>query len=128
MLYRNFSTVALLALIVSPAFADDPAVHVLGITDSLVKDLTGGKRKIVETDLASMVEDFAGFKAKIELGGDPQAAGKKLADGDWQWGIFQGIEFAWAQAKYPKLSPRSSPSSASSARFKPCSWSRRTAR
>ncbi len=105
MLRHNPLPFVFFVLIVSPLTADEPAVHHLGLTDSLVRDLPAGKRKIVETDLASLVEEFAGFKAKVDLGGDWQSVGKKLADGQLQWGIFQGVEFAWAQAKNPKLQP-----------------------
>jgi ABC-type phosphate/phosphonate transport system substrate-binding protein len=85
--------------------AADPDVISIGIVDSLLKDLSPAKRKLVDTDLPKLVNDFTGLKSRVFQGGDPFAASKKLAAGDWHLGLFQGIEFAWAQAKDPKLRP-----------------------
>jgi ABC-type phosphate/phosphonate transport system substrate-binding protein len=85
--------------------AQDPEVIQLGVLDSLVKDLSPARQKFVETEFPDMVKEFTEFKSKIYQGGDPFTAAKKLEAGEWHFAVFQGVEFAWAQAKYPKLKP-----------------------
>ena len=85
--------------------AKDPDVIHIGMVDSLVKDLSPGKQKIIDADFPDMVKEFTGFGSKVLQGGNPFAGAKKLADGQWHLGVFQGVEFGWAQAKDPKLQP-----------------------
>src|SRR5262245_25944476 len=94
-----------LALVAAPMTAQDPQVIPIGLVESLVKDLSPGKRKIVETDFPDMVKEFTGLSSKVELGADPFTGAKKLASGDWRLGVFQGVEFAWAQQHDSKLQP-----------------------
>jgi ABC-type phosphate/phosphonate transport system substrate-binding protein len=88
-----------------PGGRTDPEVMHIGIVDSLVKDLSPGRKEIVDTDFPILVKDFTGFKSRVLQGGDPFAAARKLASGKWHLGVFQGVEFAWAQAGDPKLRP-----------------------
>ena len=88
-----------------PALGQEPAVIHLGMVDSLVKDLSPGKQKLGDADFPDMVKEFTGMQSKVFQGGDPLTAAKKLADGQWHLGIFQGVEFAWAQAPDAKLQP-----------------------
>lgn len=89
----------------SPAPAQDPQVIPIGLVDSLVKDLSPGKRKIVDSDFPDMVKEFTGLASKVDLGGDAFTGAKKLANGDWRLGVFQGVEFAWVQIQDAKLQP-----------------------
>ncbi|MCI0684081.1 MAG: PhnD/SsuA/transferrin family substrate-binding protein [Gemmataceae bacterium] len=88
-----------------PAPADDPQVIKIGIVDSLIRDLSPGKQKLLETEFPDLVKEFTGFNSMVSQGGDPFTGGMKLAAGDWHLGVFQGVEFAWAQSKEPKLRP-----------------------
>src|SRR5437762_4959654 len=83
----------------------DPDIIQVGIVDSLVKDLSPGKRKLLDSEFPNLMEEFTELKSAVLQGGDPFTAVKKLADGKWHLGVFQGVEFAWAQAKDAKLQP-----------------------
>jgi ABC-type phosphate/phosphonate transport system substrate-binding protein len=83
----------------------DPDIIAIGIVDSLVEALSPGKRTVLDSELPSLVEEFTGLKSRALQGGDPLTASKKLAAGEWHLGLFQGVEFGWAQAKEAKLKP-----------------------
>jgi ABC-type phosphate/phosphonate transport system substrate-binding protein len=82
-----------------------PEVVQIGIVDSLVVSLSPGKRKLLDAELPDLVLEFTGLKSRALQGGDPLTAVKKLAAGEWHLGLFQGVEFAWAQAADPKVKP-----------------------
>src|SRR5262249_19990172 len=73
--------------------------------DSMVETLTPSRRKLLDDEFPMLMRDFTGLKSKVIQGGDPLTAGQKFAAGQWQLALFQGVEFAWAQAKDPKLQP-----------------------
>lgn len=102
---RRILTLAGILALVLPVSAGDPAVLNIGLVDSLVKDLSPGRKKFVESEFANMVKEFTGYKSTIHQGGDPVAAAKKLADGQWHFAVLQGVELAWAQSKDPKIQP-----------------------
>src|SRR6266850_4051008 len=85
--------------------AADPDIIRIGVVDSLVKDLTPGKRKLLDSEFPSLMLEFTGLKSEVVQGGDPLMAGKYFADGKWHLGVFQGVDFAWAQSKDAKLQP-----------------------
>jgi ABC-type phosphate/phosphonate transport system substrate-binding protein len=85
--------------------AKDPALIHIGVVDSLVKDLSSGQQKILDSDLQGMVQEFTGLKSRILQGGDHDTAIKKLEAGAWHLGVMPGVEFAWAKAKDAKLQP-----------------------
>jgi len=99
------SGVWLIVVATAPLAAKDPEVLQIGVVDSLVKDLSPGKRKLLDSEFPSLMLEFTELKCAVLQGGDPVAAGKKLAEGKWHLGVFQGVEFAWAQAKDAKLKP-----------------------
>lgn len=88
-----------------PAAGQEPDVIHVGIVESLIKDLSPGKRKIIDSEFPDLVKDFTGFKSDVEQGGDAFAAAKKLADGKLHLAVLQGVEFSWVQAQDEKLKP-----------------------
>lgn len=104
----KYSIIAFLGLAVAgptPVAAQDPDVIKIGIADSLIKDLTPGKQKLLQTEFPDLVKDFTGFTSEVAQGDGPLSAAKKLAAAEWHLGVFQGVEFAWAQSKDMKLQP-----------------------
>ena len=105
----KYLTMALLGSLLvggaAPAVAQDPDVIKIGLVESLLRDLTPGKRKLLDTEFPDLVKDFTEFNSMVMPGVDPFTAGKKLAAGEWHLGVFQGVEFAWAQSKDKKLAP-----------------------
>jgi ABC-type phosphate/phosphonate transport system substrate-binding protein len=85
--------------------AQDPEVVHVGIAGSFVKGLSPGKQQLLEPEFESLVQDFTGLKSKVFKGGDHLEMVKKLETGEWHITICAGIEFAWAQAKNPKVQP-----------------------
>jgi ABC-type phosphate/phosphonate transport system substrate-binding protein len=98
-------TGCLLVGAVSPLAAKDPAVIHIGLLDSLVKELSAGRQQLLEAEFEGLVRDFTGFKSEVARGGAPFEAAKKLESDEWHLAVFQGVEFAWAQAQHPKLKP-----------------------
>lgn len=79
-------------------------IHI-GIVGSLFRD-------VPETLVTALAEPFAILmESQTGLRGEPCPAGhaydlaRKLSEDKLQIGIFQGIEFAWAQQRYPDLQP-----------------------
>src|SRR5262245_29253686 len=102
---NTFCAGCLLILFAAPLPANDPELIKIGMFDSLVKDLTPGKRKILDSEFPAMMLEFTGLKSELVQGGDPLMAGKYFEDVKWHLGVFQGSDFAWARSKDPKLQP-----------------------
>ena len=85
--------------------AQDPDIIPIGLVDSMIGDLSPGKRKMLDSEFPRLVQDFTGLKSIVFQGGEVAIAAKKLAEGQWRLGVFQGIEFAWAAASDSKLKP-----------------------
>jgi hypothetical protein len=100
---------ALLTLGLSPfavaAFPDDPEILHIGLVDALVKDLSPGRKSLLAKDFPDLVLEFTGLKSQTIQGDGPFDAARKLAEGKWHLTVLPGVEFAWAQAKDPKLRP-----------------------
>ena len=95
--------VALLGM--SPVAAEDPDIITIGFVDSMLKDLSPATKKLLDTEFPDLVKEVTGFKSQVAKGGSPFDAAKNLASGKWHMGVFQGVEFTWAQSKDPKLQP-----------------------
>ncbi len=100
-----FSAFCCVAFFAHQTAAKDPDVLAFGIVDSLVEDISKGQREFLVKEFNTLVKDFTMLNSSVTLGGTPLDAGKNLESGKWHLGIFQGVEFARAQAKYPKLKP-----------------------
>lgn len=102
---RHAFSLFFLALLATPALAQDPKVIQLGVVDSLVKDLSPAKKNFVETDFGEMVHEYTGLKTKVVSGGDLATALKNLESGKWHMAVLQGVELAWIRPKDAKLTP-----------------------
>ncbi|MBI3410515.1 MAG: PhnD/SsuA/transferrin family substrate-binding protein [Planctomycetes bacterium] len=88
-----------------PVAADDPEVFRIGMVDSLIKDLSQGKKELLDTDFPDLVKEFTAFKSELSKGGNSFDAAKSLAAGKWQLGVMPGVAFAWIHGDNPKLKP-----------------------
>ena len=52
-----------------------------------------------------LLKQTTGLKGELSTSDDPIEVAKKLDAGEVQIGVFHGHELAWAQQKYPKLTP-----------------------
>jgi len=89
----------------SPMRAQDPEVLTIGFVDSMVQNLSPARKKLLDSEFPDLVKEVTGFKSQVAKGGSPFDGAKSLAAGKWHMGVFQGVEFAWAQSKDPKLQP-----------------------
>jgi ABC-type phosphate/phosphonate transport system substrate-binding protein len=74
-------------------------------TSGKVSAESAKEEKGAMANLKSFIEEETGFDNEILKQKDWQEVVDKLAKGQLQIGVFQGYEFAWAQAKQPALKP-----------------------
>ncbi|MFO0964190.1 MAG: PhnD/SsuA/transferrin family substrate-binding protein [Gemmataceae bacterium] len=98
---------AFLGLSSGPAVrADEPAAPVkIGMAQTMVVDVPQPLVDLLGYPFSGLMKEFTGLNGKLLVGGGPFDLAKKLEDKQVDIGIFQGIEFAWVQAKYPNLKP-----------------------
>jgi len=82
-----------------------PATLRVGIIKSMFRDTPPGLVQFVMNPFKKLLENETGMAGEIVTGGDADQLGAQLADDKVQLGVFQGIEFAWARLKNPKLTP-----------------------
>jgi ABC-type phosphate/phosphonate transport system substrate-binding protein len=98
----------ILSLAVSGTAADSPPksgpVHI-GMVQTLFTDIPQWQINIAQAPFAALMKKQTGVDGKLAIAGDGLTVGKMLHENKYQLGIFQGIEFAWAQHKYHDLKP-----------------------
>jgi ABC-type phosphate/phosphonate transport system substrate-binding protein len=82
----------------------------LGMVGSLVQELPpkGVDPAVLALSagpLNQLVQDLSRGAARATLARDYEHLGRLLADGKVDFGLFHGVEFAWARQKYPGLRP-----------------------
>ena len=102
------ATLAILGLILA-AFAgraeqDGTSVRI-GLVSSLFRDTSEPLMQIIMRPFKSLLETQTGMHGRLVSGGDAQHLGQSLKEGTVHFGIFHGVEFAWAKAKFPRLKP-----------------------
>jgi ABC-type phosphate/phosphonate transport system substrate-binding protein len=83
---------------------EQPVLHI-GMTETFIEeDLPDG---FDETDAESacqqLVQEVVGLRSDTVALENQEILAQRLASGRLQFGVFMGYEFAWAQARYPKL-------------------------
>ena len=99
--------VGFLFLVPSAPAADKPKAATLrvGVIKSMFRDTPAPLVQFVMNPFKKLLEAETGMTGEIVLGGDAEALGTQLKEDKVQLGVFQGIEFAWAKLKNPKLEP-----------------------
>jgi ABC-type phosphate/phosphonate transport system substrate-binding protein len=77
----------------------------LGLVGSLFREIPSGLVLFAMQPFKVLLEDELGVSSRLVAGGDPIKLAEELRDGKVQLAVFHGTEFAWAQARYPKLKP-----------------------
>ncbi len=77
----------------------------LGTSGSLGVGTSKDKQKAALDLLHQFIRDETGFHNEIDRCQSWSEEAQALAKGKLQLGVFQGYEFAWAQAKWPELKP-----------------------
>lgn len=97
----------LLALL-PPAKADDkprPSTLRVGLGNAMFRDTPAPLVQFAMRPFKALLENETGMAGEIVMCGDADQVGAQLQDEKIQLGVFQGIEFAWARLKNPKLKP-----------------------
>jgi ABC-type phosphate/phosphonate transport system substrate-binding protein len=110
--FRQHWTLALLATVgvmltaahERAAAGDGHTVHI-GLASSLFRDTSETVMQIAMRPFKSLLETQTGVSGHIVSGGDAEQLGQRLKEGEVHLGIFPGVEFAWAKAKFPELKP-----------------------
>ncbi len=56
--------------------------------------------QVIMRPFKSLLETQTGMTGQLVSGGDAQHLGQHLKEGDIHLGVFHGVEFAWAKAKF----------------------------
>ena len=107
MLVRRILFLSLVAGLCWPVLAPIPAGEepVKPIEFGVVKSLAHDQPKALEYGLGSFLKNQTGVDSRVSVAGDALQLGKLMKENRYQLGFFHGIEFAWAQKKYPDLRP-----------------------
>ncbi|MCI0639775.1 MAG: PhnD/SsuA/transferrin family substrate-binding protein [Gemmataceae bacterium] len=77
----------------------------IGLVDSLFTDVHPQLVQIASRPFVSVMRKLTGMEGQLLAGGNPYDIGKKLNDKQMDLAVFHGVEFGWAQQKYPELRP-----------------------
>ncbi|HMC88894.1 MAG TPA: PhnD/SsuA/transferrin family substrate-binding protein [Gemmataceae bacterium] len=106
---RLAATVLFGSLLTSNARGEEPAKRVesvrIGFASSLARDTPEVIVQIILEPFASLMESQTGVPGQLVLGGDVHNLTRRLKGNHFQLGLFQGVEFAWAQQACPELRP-----------------------
>jgi len=94
-------------LAAAPGRAEENDAHSvrIGLVSSLFRDTSEPLMQVIMRPFKSLLETQTGMRGRLVSGGDPEHLGQRLKEGEVHFGIFHGVEFAWARAKFPRLKP-----------------------
>ena len=100
-------TTGLCGLALSGKAADPPQAGPvqIGMVQTLFNDIPQTLVTFCAAPFSSLLKEQTGVDGNLTIAGDGLTVGKLLHENKYHLGIFQGIEFAWAQHKYPDLKP-----------------------
>ena len=107
---RPLSAVLLLVLsisLASPSHAQvkDADPIRIGMNQSLFVDVSPILVKLFAPSFNELCKQCTGLDTEMALAGDPFETTKLVRNGHLQFGVYQGVEFAWASQKNPDLVP-----------------------
>jgi phosphonate transport system substrate-binding protein len=85
--------------------AQDPKVVQVGTAKSLFRDVAIDKAKELTTQFGKLMEKHTGLTGEVSTSTDAFTLAEQLDKGKIDLGLFQGVEFAWVQHKFPLLKP-----------------------
>lgn len=90
---------------VSPAQVKDPDPIKIGMNESLFVDVSPILVKLFAPSFNELCRECTGFTTQMVQSGSPFQTTKLVRDGNLHFGVYQGVEFAWAWQKYDDLVP-----------------------
>lgn len=105
-LVRNWPLLVLTGfLLPAAAQAQDPKVVQVGTAKSLFRDVATDKIKELTTQFSELMQKHTGLTGEVNASTDPFTLADQLDQGKVDLALFQGVEFAWVQPKFPELKP-----------------------
>ncbi|MCI0460200.1 MAG: phosphate/phosphite/phosphonate ABC transporter substrate-binding protein [Gemmataceae bacterium] len=77
----------------------------IGLVGTLFRDVPPALVQFSMKPLAALIQTQTGMSGVAVVSGDALNLAGLLNEGKVQLGVFHGVEFAWAQEKYPQLRP-----------------------
>jgi ABC-type phosphate/phosphonate transport system substrate-binding protein len=99
---------AVLPGLATPAAENEaaPAAAVrIGLISTLFRDTPAPVVQALMEPFGTLMESQTGVSGRLIAGGDAETLGRQLKEDRLQLAVFHGIEFAWAQQKFPDLRP-----------------------
>jgi ABC-type phosphate/phosphonate transport system substrate-binding protein len=92
-------------LVSANANAGDNTVYKIGIGKNWFRDVPPDLVSFAGLPFQELVKDQTGLNSEIVQDTDAMTVAKKIDAGEFQFGVLQGYEYAWAQEKYSNLKP-----------------------
>jgi ABC-type phosphate/phosphonate transport system substrate-binding protein len=90
----------------APAGAAAPVGTVrIGLVGTLFRDTPEPMVQMMIRPFKTLLESQTGVSGEIVASGDAGTLGRQIKEDQVQLGVFHGVEFAWARAKFPELRP-----------------------
>jgi ABC-type phosphate/phosphonate transport system substrate-binding protein len=103
------AALGLTCLLLQPAPGESAApggkVVRVGLIATLFRDVPEPIMQVAMRPFKSLLEDQTGMTGELVAGGDAGNLAKLLKEDKVQFGVFHGVEFAWARQKNPALRP-----------------------
>jgi ABC-type phosphate/phosphonate transport system substrate-binding protein len=77
----------------------------IGLVNTLFRDTPEVLVQVMMEPFSALMEAQTGIKGQLVMAGDPLDLAQRLKEDKLQLGVFHGVEFGWAQQKYPELRP-----------------------
>lgn len=96
---------AFLLLGIAPATSQTKQPIRVGMVKTLFTDIPTPIVQLITAPFGSLVKEFTGLDGQMVIGGNALELAKDLQEAKVNLAVFHGIEFGWAQQKYPNLRP-----------------------
>jgi len=77
----------------------------IGLMNSLFREASDPVRQVIMEPFRTLTETQTGIKSELETAATAHELGLKLNENKIQLGVFNGVEFGWAQQEFPRLKP-----------------------
>jgi ABC-type phosphate/phosphonate transport system substrate-binding protein len=77
----------------------------VALIQSLFRDAPGPMMQALLQPFGNLMRSFVGLNGELTIAGDACELGRQLQEEKAHLGVFHGVEFAWAQQKFPALRP-----------------------
>jgi ABC-type phosphate/phosphonate transport system substrate-binding protein len=91
--------------VLSAADRAEPDPVQIGMVQTLFTDVPTPIINLLMPPFRGLMKEFTGLNGQIQVGGDAFAVAEKLHGEKVHLAVFHGVEFGWAQQKYPDLRP-----------------------